>query len=61
MHVRVSSGEEAMLVIEAPAGTGKVHASLGTTAIVLDPQDVSRLVDLYRLAQSVALQDRGTW
>lgn len=61
MHVRLSNGADGMLVIEAPTGAGKVHASLGTTAIVLDPKDVSRLVDLYRLAQSVALQDRGTW
>lgn len=60
MRVRDGAGEAALMVIAAP-GDGTVRASLGTTAIQLDPQDVSRLVSLYRQAQVTALQDRGTW
>jgi hypothetical protein len=60
MWVRDAAGAAALMVIETP-GDGTVRASLGRTAMTLDPREVSRLVDLYRLAQSVALQDRGRW
>jgi hypothetical protein len=61
MRVRDGAGAERLLIIEVPAGSGEVRASLGTTAIALTPQDVSRLRDLYLQAQAVAMQDRGEW
>jgi hypothetical protein len=61
LRTRSSAGEVAMLVIEVPQGRGCVYASLGDRAIEMEPETVSRLVEMYRQAQRVALQDRGTW
>lgn len=61
MRVRDGNGDPALMVIEVPEGTGEVRASLGKTAIALDPPEVSRLCGLYRAAQAVAMQDRGCW
>lgn len=62
MRVRDGNGAPAMLVISVPPDDGTVRASLGTSSMILDsPADVSKLVELYRLAQAVALQDRGHW
>lgn len=61
MRVRTADGEPAMLVIAVPKGDGAVWASLGKTAVKLDPTDVSKLVELYRAAQTVAMEDRGRW
>lgn len=61
MRVRDGNGQPAVLVVHVPPDGGTVRASLGSTAIELDPADVSRLVDIYRLAQTVALHDRGSW
>ena len=59
MRVMTSADEPAMIVIEARDGV--VHASLGTTSIQLPPNAVSRLINLYREAQTVAIQQRGGW
>lgn len=61
MRVRTAADQEATLVIAVPPGDGTVCASLGSTAVRLEPADVSRLIDLYRLAQAAALDDRGRW
>lgn len=62
MRVRDGGGKPALLVISVRADDGTVRASLGTTSMILDdPAAVSKLVDLYRLAQAVALWDRGRW
>lgn len=53
-------GRDAVMVIAAPSD-GTVRASLGGTAITLTAAEVSKLIELYRLAQVVALQDRGRW
>jgi phage terminase large subunit-like protein len=60
LRVADSLGQTNLLVIEVPAD-GTVRASLGSTAITLEPERVSRLIELYRAAQLEAIEVRGRW
>lgn len=61
MPVRQPSGQTGHLVVHVPRGKGLVYASLGQTAVALEPEDVSRLRQIYAEALAVAFEDRGTW
>lgn len=61
LRVHDVAGGEVVLVVEVPPDDGMVRASVGGTAIVLSPEDVSRVRRVYQEAQAVALQDRGRW
>lgn len=50
-----------MIVIEVPKGRGMVFASMGRQQVALPPVTVSRLIEMYREAQTVAMQERGDW
>ena len=61
LRVLDSDGQDVMLVIQVPQGRGVVCASLGKKQIELPPRTVSRLIEAYREAQLIALQERGGW
>jgi hypothetical protein len=61
VRVKDPNGADTVLVVSVVPGEGVIRASIGRTAIVVAPEKVERVRQVWDEARAAALWDRGSW